>query len=297
LRTEAEQCIAALKVEPPPVAGLKEYPVQRTLETEHFIVQLDPATGSICRLGCKRNGREWASIQHPLALFSYQTLSKQDYDRFIDSYVTVKFTWALKDLGKPNIERFGAQNRTWSTKLSHLSVGEDGSGSRAVVKLSIDDAAAEASGRVAWPKEMYLEMIFPNTEPVVQINFIWLGNIKNRFPEAMWLSFQPNASDPHGWTLQKVDQPVSPLDVIAGGNRSMHAVSSGLSYRDPTGQLTIDTLDAPVVALGVMSPVNFSMQQPDLAGGVHFCLFNNACGTNYIQWFGEGVRCRFTLRT
>jgi hypothetical protein len=79
LRTEAEQCIAALKVEPPPVAGLKEYPVQRTLETEHFIVQLDPATGSICRLGCKRNGREWASIQHPLALFSYQTLSKTSH--------------------------------------------------------------------------------------------------------------------------------------------------------------------------------------------------------------------------
>jgi Domain of unknown function (DUF5054) len=296
LRTEAERRMAALQAGLPPLAGLGEYSVQKSLETAHFIVQLDPATGSICRLVGKRNGREWASTRQPLALFSYQTLSKEDYDRFIDSYVTVKFPWALKDLGKPNIERFGAQSRIWRPKLIHLSVGEDSSGYRAVAQLSIDDAAAEASGRVAWPKEMYLEMIFPNAEPLVQVNFIWLGKIKNRFPEAMWLSFQPDAPEPRGWTLQKVDQPVSPLDVVAGGNRSMHALSSGLSYRDARGELTIDTLDAPVVSLGVMSPVNFSKQQPDLARGIHFCLFNNACGTNYIQWFGEDVRCRFTLK-
>ena len=30
--------------------------------------------------------------------------------------------------------------------------------------------------------------------------------------------------------------------------------------------------------------------------GIHFSLFTNAWGTNYIQWFGEDMRFRFVLR-
>jgi len=42
-------------------------------------------------------------------------------------------------------------------------------------------------------------------------------------------------------------------------------------------------------------PLNFSTTQPDLAGGIHCNLFNNAWGTNYIMWFGENMRFRFIL--
>jgi hypothetical protein len=75
----------------------------------------------------------------------------------------------------------------------------------------------------------------------------------------------------------------------------MHALSDGLRYKDANGSLGIDSLDAPLVVLGVRSPIYFSNDQPDLAKGIHFCLFNNGWGTNYIQWFGEDMRFRFTL--
>ena len=51
-----------------------------------------------------------------------------------------------------------------------------------------------------------------------------------------------------------------------------------------------------MVALGEKSPIFFSNDQPDLAKGIHFNLFNNAWGTNYIMWFNEDVRFRFKLR-
>lgn len=76
----------------------------------------------------------------------------------------------------------------------------------------------------------------------------------------------------------------------------MHAVSNALHYRDAQGSLTINTMDAPVVALGVRSPIYFSNDQPELNKGIHFSLFNNGWGTNYIQWFGEDMRFRFTIR-
>jgi hypothetical protein len=37
-----------------------------------------------------------------------------------------------------------------------------------------------------------------------------------------------------------------------------------------------------VVAFCELIPVNFTRNQPDLAKGLHFCLFNNGWGTNYL---------------
>jgi hypothetical protein len=51
-----------------------------------------------------------------------------------------------------------------------------------------------------------------------------------------------------------------------------------------------------VVALGEKSPISYSRAQPDIAKGIHFSLYNNAWGTNYIQWFGENTSFRFVLR-
>jgi hypothetical protein len=115
-------------------------------------------------------------------------------------------------------------------------------------------------------------------------------------PESLWLSFSPLTSDPAKWMLEKCSEPVSPIDVVKAGARHMHSVSSGFSCQSGKGTLFVDTIDAPVVALGERSPINFSETDPDLSNGVHCNLFNNAWGTNYIQWFGEDCKLRFRIR-
>jgi hypothetical protein len=199
------------------------------------------------------------------------------------------------DFGKPHIEKFGAQSRIWLPALTNCWAGKVASGHRVLGELRIRDAEAERSGLVAWPQKLHVELFFPDAEPSAQVNFSWSGKGANRLPEAMWLSFLPQAPDPRGWSLEKVDRFMSPLDVVRGGNRHMHAVSNAIRYKDTQGEFSIETLDAPVVALGEKSPIAYSDAQPDLAGGFHFSLFNNAWGTNYIQWFGEDMRFRFVL--
>jgi hypothetical protein len=139
---------------------------------------------------------------------------------------------------------------------------------------------------------MYLDLLFPKNEPVMKIAFYCFGKIANRLPEAMWLTFQPDAVETTGWMMEKSDYAIDPLAVVPGGNRHMHALSKGISRPG----FSIDSLDAPVVALGEKSPIYFSKEQPDIAKGVHFSLYNNAWGTNYIQWFGEDLRFRFEVR-
>lgn len=296
LREEALQSLAALKPAPPGVSALKPSPPGSPIESAHFIVGLAPDTGAVQSLRVKSSNRDWASRDQPLALFAYQTLSKQDYDRFLADYVTSKADWAPKDFGKPNIDHFGALSRTWTPKVINCWTGEVAQAHRIVAKLAIDEAASERAGLVAWPQEMYLEILLPNREPVVHINFSWFQKKANRLPEALWMTFRPNAPEVKNWVLEKVNRPVSPFDVVRGGNRHMHALSKGLTYKDDQGSFAIETLDAPVVTLGERSPIAFSKDQPDISQGIHFSLYNNAWGTNYIQWFGENMRFRFSVR-
>ncbi|MGA2610867.1 MAG: DUF5054 domain-containing protein [Terriglobia bacterium] len=296
LRAQAHKRIRALQPAQPERTGLAPHQAGSEIETAHFVLALDSKTGAICRLRAKSTGRDWASPERPLALFAYQTLSQADYDRFIASYIVAKTWWAPMDFGKPHIEQFGAQSRVWLPTLADCWAGKVANGHRIVAQLQIADTEAERSGLVAWPQKMYLELLLADAEPAVQVNFLWFGKSANRLPEAMWLSFLPQMPDPQGWMLEKVDRLVSPFDVVRGGNRQMHAVSNGIHYKDAQGSFAIETLDAPVVALGEKSPIYYSEAQPDMAKGIHFSLFNNAWGTNYIQWFSEDMRFRFILR-
>ena len=250
LRAQALQNVRALQPVEPERSGLDLHPAGTEIETTHFTLALDPKTGAICRLLAKGSGREWASPEHPLALFAYQTLSKADYDRFIGSYITAKTWWAPMDFGKPGIDKFGAQSRIWLPALLNGWAGKVVDGHRVLAELQIRDEEAERSGLVAWPQKLYIEVFLPDAEPSAQVNFSWFGKAANRLPEAMWLSFLPLTFHQEGWRLEKVDRLMSPLDVVRGGNRHMHAASSAIRYEHMQGEFAIETLDAPVVALG-----------------------------------------------
>ncbi len=296
LRGEAQAAIRALAPQPPQLPQSSPHPAGKEIETAHFIVSLDPRTGAIHRLRNKQSGREWASPDHPLALISYQTLSPADYTRFFANYIISTADWAKKDFGKPNIERFGAESREWQPSLSKLEIAQAGDDCHLLAHLNIHDPEAAASGRAAFPGQMYLKLTLPGAEPAIHLELSWFQKPATRMPEALWLTFNPNVSDPQGWMMDKSGEPVSPFDVVTAGSRHLHAVSTGFSCRDDRHSFTVETLDAPLIALGEKSPLNFSRAQPDLAGGVHCNLFNNAWGTNYIMWFGEDMRFRFRLR-
>ena len=296
MRSEALNRLSLLHPVEPERTGLDAHPAGSEIETAQWVIALDPQTGAIQKLRSKSAGREWASAKHPLAFFSYQTMSKADYDRYDADYLAQKTWWSGMDFGKPKIEDFGARSRVWTPALAGCRSGKVEGGHRILAQLRIDDDEAQKSGLVAWPGKMFLDLFLPDAAPIVRISFSCFNKAANRLPEALWLSFLPLVPEPNKWTLDKVDRAVSPFDVVQGGNRQMHAVSRAVRYKDAQGSLSIETLDAPVVALGEKSPIAYSTALPDMAKGIHFSLYNNAWGTNYIQWFGEDTCFRFVLR-
>jgi len=295
LQHEAVGRLSGLRAAEPSRQGLRSYSPEHELDTAHFVVGIDPKTGAITKLRNKRSGNEWAAPERPLALFTYQTLSQADYAAFLANYVVSKDWWAPRDFGKPEIERFGAESREWHPTLVDCWTANTNGSTRILSRLRINDPVSEGLGRVAWPEIMYLELVLHDAEPVAHITFSSFRKAPNRMPESMWLTFAPDAPEPNGWILDKVDQQVSPLDVVRGGARTMHAVTNHLRYQDGRGSFQLTTLDAPVVAVGSGSPLNFSPELPDLHHGVYLNLFNNAWGTNYPQWAGGDWKFRFAI--
>ena len=167
---------------------------------------------------------------------------------------------------------------------------------RIVIRLQFKDDEAFQSGRAAFPRKVFIELLLPNAEPAIHLNLSWFGKPATRMPEALWLTFNPIAGDRKGWTLDKSGEAISPFDVVPSGNRQMHCLQKVFEYQQSGDRFAVETLDAPVVALGDRTPLRFSNDQPDLSKGIHSCLYNNAWGTNYIMWYGEDVCARFVLK-
>lgn len=293
-RAEAQKALDELKAKEPVIAGSAQA-AGKPIETTHFVVQIDAKTGAIVRLRSKATAYEWAGDANPIGLVAYQTLSSNDYDTFIKSYLTTTADWAFKDFGKPNIDRFGAESKTWLPGASTAQVEETAEAHRIVVRPRFNDEEAFQSGRASFPRRVFVELLLPKAKPEIHLTLTWFGKPATRLPESVWLTFNPKAADPKGWTLDKSNETVSPFEVVESGNRHMHGLTRGFGYLEASNAFTVDTLDAPLVALGERTPLLFSNDQPDLSRGVHSCLFNNAWGTNYIMWYGEDARFRYVL--
>ena len=251
-------------------AAVNTLPAPLRAEANRRLAALKPRRPDISKL-TRREADE-----APLFAISYQTLSKADYDRFLAQYITVQTDWAPKDFGKPNIEKFGAKSEIFRPRL----VGRWAGDHRAVEQFAFDAPGA--------PREVWFEYTYAKAGPPSALSVSWFAKRANRMPEALWLTVSPPAGD---CVLSKTGGSVSPYDVMRGGNRHMHAISTGIRC----GTMTIGSLDAPLVVLGEMTPVYFSNDQPDPAMGIHFSLFNNGWGTNYVQWFGEDALFRFSI--
>ncbi len=293
LQQQADTAFGKLIPVAPSSEGLTAYDVSKRCTTTHFEIALDPNSGAIIHLKNRRTGRAWASATTPLALLTYQTLSAEDYTAYRAGYVHSQADWAPRDFGKPNIEAFHAVAREWHPKLTRCLHAHSSEEDRLLLELSF---AADPStvANTAFPQQIFVDLHFPASEACIDLQCTTIAKPVSRMPEALWLTFQPAVSQP-AWVLDKVNHPVVTTDVLSGGGRAMHAISDNISCTDDQQTLRIQSLDAPIVALGERSPLNFTKALPDLSRGLHFSLFNNAWGTNYIQWAGGDWSYRFSL--
>jgi hypothetical protein len=295
LAAEANARLKALVPQRTPRAPLRKLDSPAAIhETEHFRVTFNPRTGAIGSLEHRQSGRQWAGPEQPLGLCSYQTFSQPEFDRFMSQYVVegLRTTgWAVNSWTKLGLEKCGARSGLHFTVLKQLFHEKRPDGHFFLADLDVPGA-----GDSGCPREMTVETFLPDDEPVVKMVLKWFNKPAARLPEALWFSFTPRVAPDGELLMDKMGQAISPLGVVKNGNRNFHGLIGGLSYKDDKSGFQLDTLDAFLVAPGRRPLLIFDNQQPDLAGGLHFCLFNNLTGTNFTMWFEDDMQFRFVLK-
>jgi hypothetical protein len=297
LADEAREALALLRPSRPDPAAWTPVPAgTRDAETAHFRVRFDPRHGALIGFEVKATGRRWADPSHPLGLIRYQSFGAADYERFMDQYVIPSARqeyWVLCDQGKPGLDEAAPERRAWTPVLTGLSRRRDADGDQFLLELTMPDEASTAYGA---PRRLTVELAFPDAARDLLLTVQWFDKPACRLPEALWCSFVPPVAADGAWWVEKLGEWLPVWDVVPNGNRRLHAVGAGVAYRDATDHLLIETLDAPLVALGTPALLNFTNDLPPADEGVHVNLCNNVWATNFPQWSGEDARFRFRCR-
>lgn len=302
LRAEADAALAEVQPTHPDAAPFSHLTDLSALQvTDQFTFTLDPQHGFINHLertpnNGKSKPRQWASPDFPLALFRYEAFSGNDYQRFYRQYIQNKpqtSFWAKPDFTKPGMERASSEHKIFYPTLTWAGMRQSPESQQYLLCHTMPEESWQVYGA---PRELALEITFPRSEPVIEFRLQWFEKTACRIAEALWFSFIPCVKQPRNWRIEKLGEWISPLEVIRDGNRKLHAVGCGVRCQEAGGCIDIESLDAPLVAPGLPSLLDFNNRQPNLRGGMHFNLFNNVWGTNFPMWYEEDALFRFRLR-
>ncbi len=289
LADAATATLSSLTPVAPVTGGLRRTDPAMPVHLGGFEVRLDPRSGSIVGL-VDGDGRRWASPGHPLGGFHQRTYDAADYERWFSTYnagtLPEDVEWARWDNTKPGLDTSGAVSRRWTTTLEDLWCGTD----LLVAELSVDCDPA-GTDPVAPASSIWMTVRAGGQPNSLDLELTWIDKAAARWPESSWWSFAPIVDDATQWTMTKLGEQVSPLDVVAGGGRRLH-VADRLDHPDG---VRIELLDSGAVAPGAPELLVWDDAPIDLRGGWHLCLHANLWGTNFPMWTEGSARFRVQL--
>ncbi|NDV01070.1 DUF5054 domain-containing protein [Pseudoroseicyclus tamaricis] len=244
---------------------------------------LNPQTGGLLRVARGDATLLEAADLGGLFTYSQESYTAADYDAYFDSYLTQRFDWGLQDHGKPGLEHAATARRETFRPFSPRAALQD---DRLVIEM---DMPAEARADFGAPQPLF---IYGATKEGLWLELHLKGKHANRQPEAGFLTVAPRAR-PASLRLTKMGLQIDPSDVVADGNRQLHAITAA-SFAGPAGGVHLETLDAPLFLPGSQPFIPHARTLPEGDGG-RFVLFNNKWGTNFSMWSEGDLRFRFRL--
>jgi hypothetical protein len=238
------------------------------------------------------DGRQWASPSAPLVAMFQQTVDAADYERWFTTYNASTTEpdewWARWDNTKPGLESSGARSAVWPTEATGVRCGEHAGAPVLVIDQRV---SAEPDDPVAVPRLVRTTLRWDDASSTIGVELSWSGLGAARWPGATWWRVAPIVDDPDAWTMCKLGEPVSPLEVVEGGGRRLH-VADRLTH--PEG-VQVRLMDTGLVSPGQPRMLVWDDTPVDLSEGWHVCVLANLWGTNFPMWIEGSGRCRVEL--
>ena len=242
--------------------------------------------------------------------FIYQTISSENFTTFCEDYGNAGCKATTENPGchnfhKPNMSSANPQYTTVRPQAKALwHKAEAGGGCTFLLEATVPQTVpAHISGAPStiWTKVEVGSAAASAADAAgptsVSLTSTWLDKTTTRMAEACWVSFAPKVSAPTtGWMISSMGQQLDPTQVVTHGATHLHAMGpdGAMVYSGPDGNLTIASLDVPVVSTGILSPFPTPGENATIAAsmaeGMHWNVENNIWNVDYPQWYPfEGV--------
>lgn len=250
-----------------------------TLENGIFKLTVDPAKGAILSLIDKRSGRELvdAAAGHGFGQYLHERFSADDVSRYCGAYVRGGHDWGYAEIGKPNLPPASDVPYRALTPAAFTVTTRTQGDTR-----TLEMHAAPAAGGLSYP--VTTRVLLHGDAPYVDLE-LTIEKPADPWPEAGWICL-PFKLDAPQFRVGRNGFIMDPAkDIIAGANRHLYAVGTGVALFDSAGSgVGVCGPDTPLVSLGQPGCWKFDLDYVPQKPAVYFNLFNNQWSTNYRFW-------------
>jgi len=229
--------------------------------------------------------------QNRCGLFVYEEIGRESYDFWFNNYIRdyKQNNWAYGDFGKPLFEAERTVTREHNMYFHDGSYINNGDNIEVIINITSEKYA---SSELGCPKCIQLVYRFYNNK--IGLDLIWNKKDAMRLPECIWFSINPKVDNSNMWFVEKMEELISPMQVVRNGGRNLHAIDSCIQYLGAEKKIKIKSLDAPLVAMGERKILKYD-NKIDLSQVANFNLYNNLWGTNFRMWYEEDAKFRFII--
>jgi len=263
-------------------AGWVASKLQAEEVVDGWTLTFDQSSGALKKM-VSPTGRVITSGRHGMAGVVYQTYSAHDYERFYGQYIRGEADWSRQDFTKPGLP---ADVKSMRLQPTIKNVFRFRSGKRLKLELAFPARAVTSAGA---PARLFME--WSVEKEALELRMEWIDKPANRMPEALWLEFCPIVRPRDVWEVEKLGRWIRFNDVVKRGGVTLHAMDQSVR----SGTMYVRSLDAPLVAPGPGSLLDYTYKAPKTAAGISINLFNNIWGTNFPMWYEDNAVFRFVF--
>lgn len=281
-----------------PAGGYKALPVEavsstkpvkagNTFENKHFKIVLDPKQGAIGSLIDKRSGRELVDVnsEHGFGQYLHEQFSADEVAGYTNSYIRGEknkvgwdeYSWAYAQIGKPNLP-LASEMPYRAMTAGNCNVTRSRCGNTTTLVMSAAQDEMEIDYPVTTRIHLYDDAAYVDIELTIEKPAdIW--------PEAGWICLPFKVDDPQ-FRVGRNGFIMDPArDIIAGANRYMYAVGTGVALFDKQGRgVGVCAPETPLLSIGVPGCWKYDKTYVPEKPSIYFNLFNNQWTTNYRFW-------------
>ncbi|HPA17129.1 MAG TPA: hypothetical protein PLU30_05235 [Verrucomicrobiae bacterium] len=271
------------KAEAASCAGLSADENSCSIESPFYRVVLDLAHGAIRSLIEKRSGRELVdpSAAHGFGRYLYERFDADQVAAYVKAYVKTTAAWAVTEIGKPTMPPAKeAPYRAIGTGPCDLRC------ERTPLRV-IAEMRSRAGGDL--PHPVTTRVIVHGKMPCVDVEVTLCDKPADPWPEAGWLCF-PFLVDEPRFRVGRQGSVVDPCrEFIAGANRHLCGVTSGVAIFDPAGRgVGLCAPDSLLMSFDSPGIMRYTRDFVPKRSSVYVNLFNNQWTTNFRMW-NEGT--------